>query len=411
MFRRIVVWLALLVAIAPTSAFAAGDSDLPVGHFFTEANGGASPDYGFRISDEGGVGMWSEYQRLGGVAALGYPISRRFMLNGFISQATQKVIMQWRPDTSQVAFVNVFDLLHDMGMDGVLQSQYQIPPPIDSTVFDAGKTPDQVRAARLDLLNADPAIATRYNGSPDPVTFNGLPTSTVTNTGPFMVLRAQRTALQHWLIDNPAAGVSRGDVSMVNAGQIAKDLGVVPADAARPETIAGQVLAAPASAPPSPAPAAAPSPSSGGAVPAATPTPAAPSAAPTPAGFMYHSKDVTAPPMDCSPDPRGSAVPCIGEIGSLAVQFIRGRVMSARGDHLQWVVVQATIGGQVYTMQTNGDGTFYFQLAQGCPNNVITAQVMVLDNAGRQASDVKTITYSGNCYLSGEFHFDFVRNT
>src|SRR5581483_6560851 len=98
-----------------------------------------------RVSDEGGIGMWSEFQRLGGVAALGYPISQRFMLDGYVSQATQKYILQWRPELGQATFVNVFDRLHDLGQDSALQSSYQIPPPLDPAVFDAGKSPDQAR--------------------------------------------------------------------------------------------------------------------------------------------------------------------------------------------------------------------------------------------------------------------------
>lgn len=379
--------LAALVALAP-GAFAAADAQLPSGHFYAEANGGASPDYGYRVSDEGGIGMWSEFQRLGGVGALGYPISRRFMMDGYVSQATQKYILQWRPDLSQVTFVNVFDRLHDLGQDTALQNNFQIPAPLDSSVFDAGKTPDQVRADRLTLLNADSAIASRYNFGGDPLTYNGLPTSAVTNEGSFLVLRAQRTAIQHWLVANPAAGVQRGDVSVVNAGDIAKQLGLIPADAGQPETITGQVLPAPS---PTPAPASAAA--------AATAVPV----------LQYHSKSVIEPPMDCSPDPLGSALPCVSEIGSLGTQFVRGRVMSAKGDHLQWIVVQANIGGTVSSVQTNGDGTFYFQIAQGCPNYPIQSTFVVLDNAGRVASDTKTIMYTGNCYLSGEFHFDFIR--
>ncbi|MFI5266893.1 MAG: hypothetical protein ACHQ7M_05885 [Chloroflexota bacterium] len=400
MIRKLILpVLALLVALglAP-SASAAADAELPSGHFFTEANGGAGADYGYRLSNEGGIGLWSEFQRLGGVAALGYPISRRFMLDGYVAQATQKFILEWRPDASppRATFVNVFDKLHDLGQDSSLQSNYQIPPPLDPAVFDAGKSADQARTDRLTLLNADPAIAARYNFGGDPLLYNGLPTSAITNEGSFFTLRAQRTAIQHWMVANAAAGVQRGDVTLVNAGDIAKQLGVVPADAVQPETIAGQVLSAPA--PPA-------APAVGGGAPAPTTQAAAPAAP----ALLYKSKDVTTPPIDCSPDPLGSALPCVNEIGSLSTQFIRGRVMSAKADHLQWVVVQANIGGAVSSVQTNGDGTFYFQIAQGCPNYAIQAQLVVLDNAGRVASDTKTITYTGNCYLSGEFHFDFLR--
>src|SRR5581483_5060107 len=215
--------LGLPLAGAQTSG---GDQDIPNGHFYTQANGGAGAQYGYRITDDGGIGFWSEFQRLGGVPALGYPVSTRFQLDGFIVQATQKVIMQWRPDVSpaQVYFVNVFDKLHDLGRDSQLQATYQIPPQLDPS-FDAGKNPQQIQDARLALLNGDPAMASRYGSGPSAVLYNGLPTSQITNEGPFTAIRAQRVAIQHWTSANPAAGIKAGDVTVVNGGDIAKALG------------------------------------------------------------------------------------------------------------------------------------------------------------------------------------------
>ncbi|HEX6512546.1 MAG TPA: hypothetical protein VF157_09630, partial [Chloroflexota bacterium] len=153
----------------------AADFDIPGGHFYTQANGGVGPQYGYRITDEGGIGFWSEFKRLGGVTALGYPSSRRFTLDGFMSQATQKYILQWRPEVSQVYFVNVFDKLHDLGKDSQLQQQFGIPPQADASI-------DQ--ATRLGWLNADPAIAKQFGTGPAALQANGLPTSQVTPAGP-----------------------------------------------------------------------------------------------------------------------------------------------------------------------------------------------------------------------------------
>src|SRR5690349_16871709 len=155
------VILAALGAPLADAQTTGADQDIPGGHFFTQTNSNAGPQFGYRITDEGGIGFWSEFKRLGGVTALGYPASRRFSLDGFIVQATQKVIMQWRPEVSQVYFVNVFDKLHDQGKDSALQQQFGIPPQLDPS-FDAGKTPDQIQAARLALLSADAGIAQRY---------------------------------------------------------------------------------------------------------------------------------------------------------------------------------------------------------------------------------------------------------
>src|SRR5579859_4304817 len=78
------------------------DRDIPNGHFYTQANGmGGGGTYGYRITDDGGIAFWSEFKRLGGVDVLGYPASTRFTLDGFTVQATQRVILQWRPDVKQ----------------------------------------------------------------------------------------------------------------------------------------------------------------------------------------------------------------------------------------------------------------------------------------------------------------------
>ena len=249
---RFALAFASTLLIAAAAAMPAGaqtpppDYDLAGGgHFYTETNSGVGPQYGYRITDEGGIGFWSEFKRLGGVNALGYPASRRFMLDGFMVQATQKVLMQWRPDTGQVAFVNVFDKLHDQGQDSALLSTYQVPAQLDPS-FDAGKTPDQVQAARLNLLNADGPIKSQYNAAgAAAVLYNGLPTSQVTDAGPFLILRAQRVAIQHWKVDNAAAGVKAGAVTVVNGGDVAKKLNLVPADAQITETTTGQPASTP----------------------------------------------------------------------------------------------------------------------------------------------------------------------
>ncbi|MBV9119477.1 MAG: hypothetical protein JOZ39_02125, partial [Chloroflexi bacterium] len=355
---------------------------------------------------ENGIGFWSEFKRLGGVNALGYPVSRRFALDGFIVQATQKVIMQWRPDVSppQVYFVNVFDKLHDQGKDSVLQQTYQIPAQLDPS-FDAGKTADQSQAARLALLNADAAISGRYGTGPAAILYNGLPTSQVTNEGPFVSIRAQRVAIQHWTSANPAAGIKPGDVSVVNGGDIAKSLGLVPSDAQVTETSSGTPQATP--------------------TPVATATPiftATPVATATPT-FPFRSKGVTDPPVDCNNDLTHSSIPCVQVAANSNQQFIKGRVMDAQGNHLLFVPIRAVITGgasATQVVQTEGDGTFTFWIGGGppgsntisgsnCPGFQLQYQIAVTDTNGATVSDTRTINYDGNCNSDGEFHFDFVK--
>jgi hypothetical protein len=237
----------LLSGLATTSAIAAGapaaptaatrapaDYDLPNGHFYTQTNGGASDAIlGYGVTDEAGINMWSEYQRLGATAALGYPVSRRFQLSGFIVQDFQKGLLQWQPSTGQAAPINVMDLLHDAGKDGALQATRQIPPQAGAG-SDAGKSADQIQQSRLALLDfPNPAFKNTYQGAGNPLAVFGLPTSAITDEGASYTIRLQRTAMQLWKSDQPWAKANT--VTLVNAGDLAKEQGLVPGEATLPE--------------------------------------------------------------------------------------------------------------------------------------------------------------------------------
>lgn len=94
------LWAIILLSlILPPSVAGAqavkADYAVPNGHFYSQANGqGGVGGTGFAITDDASARFWSEFQRLGGVPALGYPISDRFMWDGFLVQATQRVVMQ-----------------------------------------------------------------------------------------------------------------------------------------------------------------------------------------------------------------------------------------------------------------------------------------------------------------------------
>src|SRR5579885_605210 len=250
---RLAFVLAVLLALVPgvASAQTPADWDVPGGHFFTQTGGGGGR--GYSVTDEGGVRFWSEFQRLGGVQAVGYPASQRFQWDGFTVQVFQRVVFQWRPEQDAVAFVNVFDRLHELGKDDFLLRVRQTPPP--RPFDDAGKAWDQVVATHLAVLDAWPALAGAYRAAaPDPVQANGLPVSDVADMGNNYALRAQRVVFQLWKEDVPWA--RKGQVTVALGGDIAKEAGILPdPDALRP-------IAAPT-----------------GAQPVATPAP--PSAAPT----------------------------------------------------------------------------------------------------------------------------------
>ena len=232
------------------------DLDIPGGHFYTQANGqGGAGGTGFSITDEGGP-FWTQYQALGGVPALGYVSSRRFQYRGFPSQATQKYVLQGQP--GGMFFLNVFDELSALGKDDFLATARSIPRL--ATFDETGKPFNQVTAERLALLDANPAIKAVYMASADPVGTHGLPTSRVEDVGPAFVVRNQRDAIQQWKVDMPFARA--GEVTIVNGGDLAKEAGLLPAEAATPETPPG-TTPAPSPAPaPSPLPAVAPGPQS-----------------------------------------------------------------------------------------------------------------------------------------------------
>ncbi|MBI4494420.1 MAG: hypothetical protein HY690_16685 [Chloroflexi bacterium] len=209
------------------------DYDLPAGHFFTQANGkppGTDP-CGYTITNAEGIAFWDAFQRLGGVPVLGYPVARRFLLQGFVVQPMQKAIFQWRPAERQVWLLNTFDWLHDAGKDGWLQAARQTPAPFD-TRPDAGQPWEQVLARHVALLDSNPALKARFLAEADWINRFGLPMS-VADYPNLSVVRAQRAVLQQWKSDLPWARA--GEITLANGGDLAKEAGLIPAYAVPPE--------------------------------------------------------------------------------------------------------------------------------------------------------------------------------
>jgi hypothetical protein len=219
MKRLSIFLIVLLMAIYVSPIHAESpDFDTKNGHFFTQAGR-------FSITNDG-VPFWQEFQRLGGVQAMGYPISERFTWNGFTCQAMQRVIFQWNPQRNSVDFVNVFDLLHQDQKDGWLWSVRQTPYPLSDS-FDAGLDWNGVVANRLALLDTNQAIKTQYfSVVGDPIVMNGLPTSPVIDMGNCYVIRCQRVVIQQWKFDVPWA--KAGQVTVANGGDIAKEACLIP---------------------------------------------------------------------------------------------------------------------------------------------------------------------------------------
>ena len=219
------------LAFGPRAAEDA-DFDIPGGHFYKQANGqGGAGDTGYSIISDPAAPLWHEFQRLGGVDSLGYPASRRLTWNGFVSQVMQKEVLQWQPDLGQVYFVNVFDELSRSGKDDWLLSARQVPRPFDNAP-DAGQSWDNVVQRHVAFLDQDANIKARYLSDRNWLDQYGLPQS-YGDFGHLFVVRAQRAVFQHWKVDMPWA--KAGEVTIANGGDIAKEAGILPAEALVPE--------------------------------------------------------------------------------------------------------------------------------------------------------------------------------
>jgi hypothetical protein len=202
------------------------------GHFFTQTNGRTNAPSGFLVSDEGGVPLWTGFQALGGVDVLGYPVTRRFELDGFVVQGFQKAVLQWRPDQQAFWFLNTFDVLHDRGRDDWLEVYRQTPRPLD-TAADAGLPWERVVARHVAMLDkAPPPLKERFLADPGWIDHYGLPVS-VQEFSNSVVVRAQRATFQYWKDAVPWA--ARGSVSIANGGDLAKEAGLFPWLAVTPE--------------------------------------------------------------------------------------------------------------------------------------------------------------------------------
>jgi hypothetical protein len=219
--RLLALLLLLIPLVLPQTAGAEDASEdfaIPGGHFF--------PQSGFAVVDQGGIPLWKEYQRLGGVRTLGYPISDRFQSGQYVVQVTQKTILQWRPEQNQAVPTNVLDDLSAAGRDAWLLGFRSTPKPLGPE-FDGGRPFDEAVKRRQALLDAEPAIKERYFAVANPLEAYGVPTSAPTDMGNHVAMRFQRAVMQRWKIDVPWA--KAGEVTVANAGELARDAGMIPA--------------------------------------------------------------------------------------------------------------------------------------------------------------------------------------
>jgi hypothetical protein len=213
-----------LTFTTPAQGAVPKDYDVDNGHFFSQANGDDRSPWGYTVSDNGGDKFWSEFKRYGGVPIIGYPISNRFLLDGFPTQAFQKAVLQYRASEGRAVFVNVFDLLNTAGRDDWLRTVRMTP---NKTIPEEspGVPIETITANRQKVLDVNTAIKNAYFGVPNPVLQYGLPTSKVEDLGQAYVVRFQRAVIQQWKIDVPWAKAN--DVTVANGGDIFKESGQI----------------------------------------------------------------------------------------------------------------------------------------------------------------------------------------
>ena len=241
-----ILFLTATLILGPLSGIASAESatdlDIPGGHFYTQANGTSLGPRGggFEITDANNVPFWTFFNQTGGVEVLGYPVSQRFLWDGYVCQATQRAIMQWNPATNQVQLANIFDYLSGIGKDDWLLAAHLAPKPNRVPQEDQPLSFLMLAHFRFSWLYADPSIFHRYFTTPNYYAVYGLPTSPVVDLGPYDAVRFQRAVIYHWKFSVPWAD-DRG-TSVGLAGDLLKELGLIPSAALQPRTSPGSTL-------------------------------------------------------------------------------------------------------------------------------------------------------------------------
>ena len=219
----------LLMAILPSLT-----AMLMVSSTFGAGRSAAIFDY--EVTNDDGILFADEYERLGGVDTLGHPASYRFTLgDGFTYQATQRALLQWRPEANSAYLGNIFQMLEQASLDDWLLREKGIPLPIKDD--GAGGDWNKAKEARLSWLTNE-QIKAKYLANPNPgaiagwsvnrsIELYGLPMSRPERHGPFISQRFQRVAFQLWVEEVPGSPAP-GTVIGVLAGDLLKQAGLVP---------------------------------------------------------------------------------------------------------------------------------------------------------------------------------------
>ena len=220
---------ALSTGCLPSLDFAAADE-----HFFAQT--GSETGLGFYVRDDADARFLSAFRAGGGEHALGYPVSRRFLREGFIYQAFQKAILQWPVGGERANYANTVDWLGRIGADTDLYAQRQVPfyfPLAADRGLDPADPEDFAHIVQnhLQILAVDEVIREFFLEEPRWLELYGLPVS-YEDFGPVRVLRSQRQIIQVWNV--PGIGGPVGQAVLANTGDIAKEFGLLPEAATVP---------------------------------------------------------------------------------------------------------------------------------------------------------------------------------
>jgi hypothetical protein len=275
----------LLVALEVATAFVPGraaqaqmatglrDYPVPGGWFYSQESRSwpDTPPYrGYTVVDDTDASFWTEFRRYGGVEVLGYPVSRRYRDpsdTGYLSQAFQRGILQWHPETGRASMANAFEQFTEQGLDDVLEV-VGIPRPLPtdpslSFANDAERRMGWMVEPRfLARYFFDPVAQAPFDAQEQAWDFFGLPQSAPNRpiylrekaNGkygaplylPYVAQRFQKAGLEMFLADVPldptiVPGDGRqGCIAITAVGRLARRLGagkLIPSVATQPEPL------------------------------------------------------------------------------------------------------------------------------------------------------------------------------
>jgi hypothetical protein len=393
-----VLLLGTLVVAATGPVFAASGPDyaIPNGWFFTQTGGGNGNGYTVRNTgtDANGhtIRFWGEFQRLGGVPTLGYPIGEPYVgSDGFTYQPFQRGVLQWRPELNLAYLSNTFEILSNADKDSWLLSVKGVPMPITND----GSNGNYAKAVSIRLgWLTNPQIKSQFLANPNPsaianwnqnaaIQLYGLPMSKPEQHGPFISQRFQRISFQLWTASVPGMPAP-GTVVGILGGSLLNEAGLLPAGSTRP---LGPNASAPVGVTPTPQSTATPAPQ-------ATATPSSqPTATPAP--------QATATPAQVASGNYPWYVSNVTNLPNCGTSYVYGYTRNASGGTVDGIEVKswnAYGNAHISTSSTsyNGQDGYYDRIFQAPPQPG-TWYVQVVDGAGNPASAVQAIDITANC--------------